>query len=429
MLVAGRVLPWEYVDRRRGADDDPPRPAYRDPVISDRTSAPAAPDAVGRAPDDGLGRHGGGWPWTVLPVVVTLVVQVGVCSAAARWQPDARPLDVWAYLLLVAGPLALLAVRRAPVAVLVGTTAASLLYFGLGYPGGPAVLATIVALVATVVAGRRLVAWLVGFVGVGGYLLTHALGGSPVPGPAIGALVGWMLVVLVGSEGVRVRRERVAEERRRAAEYGLRCATEERLRIARELHDVLGHHISLINVQAGVALHLMDSGGDPAQTRDALTAIKRSSKEVLREMRTTLGVLRGADEAAPRGPVPGLGAVPDLVGRVCEAGLDVRLVDDGPLGEVDEQAGLAAYRIVQEALTNVRRHAPGAAAVVAIRRDGPDLRVVVTDDGPGAAPSDGSGRGIAGMTERATALGGALTAGPAGGGGFRVEARLPVGAS
>lgn len=369
-----------------------------------------------------------GWR-TIVPVVATGAVQVGACTVAGHWQPDARPLDVWAYLLLVAGPLALLRVRRRPVEVLVVTVLASLAYFGLGYPGGPAILATIVALVAAVVAGKRVAAWLIGVVGVGGYLLGHALSGSPVPGPGIGALVGWTLVVLVGSEGLRVRRERIAEERRRAEEYGLRCATEERLRIARELHDVLGHHISLINVQAGVALHLMDDGGDPTQARDALTAIKRSSKEVLREMRTTLGVLRGADEAAPRGPVPGLAAVPDLVGRVCEAGLDVRLVDDGPLGDVGEHAGLAAYRIVQEALTNVRRHAPGAAAVVTLRREDSDLHVTVADDGPGTTASDGSGRGIAGMSERATALGGTLSAGPADGGGFLVEAGLPVGAS
>ncbi|ODU01137.1 MAG: hypothetical protein ABS81_21505 [Pseudonocardia sp. SCN 72-86] len=368
----------------------------------------------------------------MVPAVLIAVVQVGACTVAGRWQPDARPLDVWAYLLLVAGPAALLVVRRYPVPVLVATVAASFGYFTLGYPGGPAVLAAIVALVATVVAGQRLAAWAVGVVGIGGYLLGHTLAGNTIAGPGVGALVGWTLVVLVGSEGVRIRRERIAEERRRAEEYGLRCATEERLRIARELHDVLGHHISLINVQAGVALHLMDGGGDPAQTRDALTAIKRSSKEVLREMRTTLGVLRDADEAAPRGPVPGLGAIPDLVGRVCEAGLDVRLVDDGPLGEVDEQTGLAAYRIVQEALTNVRRHAPGSAAAVTLRRTGSELHVTVVDDGaggPAATTEEGAGRGIAGMTERATALGGTLTAAPVAGGGFRVDAVLPVGAS
>ncbi|RTL70706.1 MAG: sensor histidine kinase [Pseudonocardiaceae bacterium] len=368
----------------------------------------------------------------VVPAVVVGIIQVGACTVAGRWQPDARPLDVWAYLLLVAGPAALLVVRRHPVPVLIATVAASFAYFSLGYPGGPAVLAAIVALVATVVAGQRLAAWLVGVVGIGGYLLGHALAGNAIAGPGVGALVGWTLVVLVGSEGVRIRRERIAEERRRAEEYGLRCATEERLRIARELHDVLGHHISLINVQAGVALHLMDGGGDPAQTREALTAIKRSSKEVLREMRTTLGVLRDADEAAPRGPVPGLGAIPDLVGRVREAGADVRLVDDGPLGEVGEQTGLAAYRIVQEALTNVRRHAPGAAAVVTLRRTGSELHVTVVDDGVGASAAradEGAGRGIAGMTERAAALSGTLTAAPVPSGGFRVDAVLPVGAA
>lgn len=405
---------------RRGDDDAAGGRAYRCAVIAEQP--------VAERPRAG---PAGRWLKVVVPAVVVAVVQVGACTVAGRWQPDARPLDVWAYLLLVAGPAALLVVRRHPVPVLVATVAASFAYFTLGYPGGPAVLAAIVALVATVVAGQRLAAWLVGVVGIGGYLLGHALAGNAIAGPGVGALVGWTLVVLVGSEGVRIRRERIAEERRRAEEYGLRCATEERLRIARELHDVLGHHISLINVQAGVALHLMDGGGDPEQTREALTAIKRSSKEVLREMRTTLGVLRDADEAAPRGPVPGLGAIPDLVGRVHEAGADVRLVDEGPLDEVGEQTGLAAYRIVQEALTNVRRHAPGAAAVVTLRRTGSALYVTVVDDGaggPAATAEEGAGRGIAGMTERATALGGTLTAAPVPAGGFRVDAVLPVGA-
>lgn len=357
--------------------------------------------------------------------LVTGVVQVVGCTFAGRWQPLARPLDVWAYLLLLAGPLALLAVRRHPLPVLLVAVAATLGYFGAGYPGGPAIVAAIVALVATVLRGPRLAAWLVALAAVGGYLLFQALTGG-LPGPGIGGVVGWTLVVLVGAEGARFRRERAAEQRRRAEEYGLRCASEERLRIARELHDVLGHHISLINVQAGVALHLMEHGGDPEQARSALAAIKESSKEVLREMRSTLGVMRGADEGAPRGPVPGLAAVPDLVERIAAAGLPVRLDAADDLGDVGEHAGLAAYRIVQEALTNVRRHAPGAAAVVTLRRSGAALVVTVADDGPGPGTSDGSGRGIAGMTERAAALGGTLEAGPGEAGGFRVHARLPV---
>ena len=409
--------------RDRGPSTEPVRPTARG--LRGRRPDPGAPAEPGVP--DGRPRRRRRAPIVGIALVAGLVQIVG-CTFAGQWQPLARPLDVWGYLLLLAGPVALLAVRRYPLPVLLVAAAASFGYFAAGYPGGPAIVAAIIALVATVLSGQRLAAWVVAVVAVGGSLLLQALTGG-VPGPGIGAAVGWTLVILVGSEGARFRRERMAEQRRRAEEYGLRCASEERLRIARELHDVLGHHISLINVQAGVALHLMENGGDPEQARGALAAIKVSSKEVLREMRSTLGVMRDADEGAPRGPVPGLAAVPELVGRIAEAGLPVRLDAADDLGDVGEHAGLAAYRIVQEALTNVRRHAPGAAAVVTLRRDGDDLLVTIVDDGPGRAPSDGSGRGIAGMTERAAALGGTLVAGPGENGGFRVHAVLPVVAS
>jgi signal transduction histidine kinase len=213
-----------------------------------------------------------------------------------------------------------------------------------------------------------------------------------------------------------------AEQARTREEQQRRQASEERLRIARELHDVLGHHLSLINVQAGVGLHLMDSR--PEQAREALTAIKSASAEALREVRSVLGVLRPEEEAAPRAPAPSLARLDDLT---ADAGLPVRTVVDGTPRPLPAEVDRAAYRIVQEALTNVRRHAgPAAAAVVTIGYAEGEVTVRVTDDGAGsAAPLDG-GNGIPGMRARAEALGGTLTAAPVPGGGFAVRAVLPV---
>jgi signal transduction histidine kinase len=218
-----------------------------------------------------------------------------------------------------------------------------------------------------------------------------------------------------------------AERARARAEQERRQQSEERLRIARELHDVLGHHLSLINVQAGVGLHLLDSR--PEQAREALTAIKSASAEALREVRTVLGVLRPEDEQAPRAPAPGLDGLAELT---AEAGLPVTVRRTGQPRPLPAEVDRAAYRIVQEALTNVRRHAgTGVSAEVIVGYEPGAVRVVVTDDGVGpGAPVEASdeGNGIAGMRARAAALGGTLSAGPAPGGGFRVEATFPEGA-
>jgi len=209
-----------------------------------------------------------------------------------------------------------------------------------------------------------------------------------------------------------------AEQARVRAEQQRRQASEERLRIARELHDVLGHHLSLINVQAGVGLHLMDE--QPEQARTALVAIKQASAEALREVRSVLGVLRAQDEQAPRTPAPSLA---NLAALADDAG--ARTVTEGVPRALPAELDRAAYRIAQEALTNVRRHAgPAASARVTIGYAPDALTVRVADDGIGGLAEDGNG--IAGMRARAVALGGTLTAGPADGSGFLVEARLPL---
>jgi signal transduction histidine kinase len=249
---------------------------------------------------------------------------------------------------------------------------------------------------------------------------------------AVGA---WTAVAYGFAEAIRVRvaqaaamarahaeEERArAEQERAAQEQQRRQAIEERLRIARELHDVLGHHLSLINVQAGVGLHLMEE--HPEQARAALTAIKQASSEALGEVRGVLAALRPHDEAPPKTPAPGLADVEDLVAA---AGLPVELTIEGTPSALPPDLDRAAYRIVQEALTNVRRHGgPDSEARLTLAY-GPDrlgLRVVNNGarvDGPA------QGNGIAGMRERATALGGTLRAGPRAEGGFEVVADLPV---
>jgi signal transduction histidine kinase len=220
------------------------------------------------------------------------------------------------------------------------------------------------------------------------------------------------------------RQRRLAAERSQAEETRRR-AGEERMRIARELHDVLAHNISLINVQAGVALHLMDE--QPGQSRGALVAIKQASNDALGELRSVLDVLRQGDEAPPRTPASGLAHLDRLVAGAEATGLEVRTRVEGTPRPLPAGTDLAAYRIVQESLTNVTRHAGPASATVLIAYGEQELTVQVDDDGRGvAADGSGSGNGIRGMRERVAALGGELTTGPRPGGGFRVRARLPL---
>jgi signal transduction histidine kinase len=204
-----------------------------------------------------------------------------------------------------------------------------------------------------------------------------------------------------------------------------RRAGEERLRIARELHDVLAHNISLINVQAGVALHLMDE--QPGQSRSALVAIKQASNDALEELRSVLDVLRQGEEQPPRAPASDLAHLNSLVAGVSATGLEVRTRVEGTPRPLPAGVDLAAFRIVQEALTNLTRHAGPASATVLVGYGSEELTAQVDDDGRGPASNGaGQGNGIRGMRERAAALGGELAAGPRPGGGFRVRARLPL---
>ena len=348
---------------------------------------------------------------------------------ASQGQHHRRPFDAGAVALLVVAAGALAWRRRQPVAVLGVVFGAALVYNVLGYANGPLWLALIIAYFTAVVAGHRLAAAVVAVVGFGifpwlDHLLRHQPGPSLV---GVAGLAAWLLVLLGAAEAIRIRRERAAEAARIREEEALRRAGEERLRIARELHDALGHHLSLINMQSGVALHLNTEL--PEQTHSSLTAIKQASKEALAELRSVLDILRQEGEPAARSPTWTLARLDELVSQAAAAGLVVQTETEGEVRRLPFAVDVAAFRIVQEALTNVSRHAGPATATVRVSYGDGELTVQVDDDGRGPSPhgaAAGSGKGIMGMRERVAALGGDLQAGPRPGVGFRVRARLPL---
>ncbi|MEU7839103.1 sensor histidine kinase [Nonomuraea sp. NPDC049129] len=357
----------------------------------------------------------------VYVALVVAVIQVVLSQGAAWGQQGFRaPLDSLAYVLLLVGPVAIAARRKFPVLSTAITLLATYAYVVVGYPYGPVFLAPVYMLGSLVVSGRRLVAWILSGVTLAVFLIyAYLVANQTLWIFHTLAITAFILLFMVIAELVRIRSERRAEHQRVVEEESRRQASEERLTMAQELHDVLAHNISLIHVQASTALHLMDD--QPEQARTALTTIKSASKEVLGEMRSVLNVLR---EGAPRSPTAGLDRLDELVTR---SGLDVTLkrVGSRPL---PPQLERAAYRIIQEALTNAARHAPGSRVTVRLEYGTGALGILVTDTGatkPAVLTEAGSGNGIPGMRERASALGGTLTAGPAGN-GFQVEATLPL---
>ncbi|MET8139189.1 histidine kinase [Sphaerisporangium sp. NPDC005288] len=366
------------------------------------------------------------WVDPMLPLLAGMA-QIWGTMAAQRGQvhpgdPLTRlPLDPLGFLLLSLGPLALSARRAHPVLTLWSIVALTAFYVYRGYPYGPVFLSPIIAIFNTVQIGHRRSAYLAGgavwlfFVAYATWLLPHREGWFHHA--SVGAII---LVVLTVAEVVRGRRDQRAERERVSEEESRRQASEERLSMAQELHDVLGHSISLIHVQASTALHLIDD--HPEQARTALATIKQASKDVLTEMRSLLGVLR---DDAPRSPTADLSQLDELIER---SGPDVTKRVTGAPRSLPPGVERAAYRIVQESLTNATKYAPGAPATVTLAYGHDRLTVLVEDGGataPGALAGEGGGNGIPGMRERATALGGTLTAGPHGQ-GFRVEAVLPI---
>jgi signal transduction histidine kinase len=366
----------------------------------------------------------------VLPAVAVGAVMVQGSGPAARGQvPPRRPLDLLAWALMGMAAAVLLGRRRWPLGVLAVTAAASVVYLVLEYPHGPILVAMSVAMYSVavrfpptpslVVCGVTLLTVVVpdmlaidrGRLLVEAPLLLAVLSGLLLPSWAIGT------VVRLGQEA----------ERRGRQEETQRRVYEERLRIAREVHDVVGHSLAVINLQAGVALHVV--GRRPEQAEVALAAIKRSSKEALEELRGTLAVFRQPEPASAdrtRRPAPGLGQLDALVAAMAEGGLPVQVAVTGRRTSLPAAVDAAAYRIAQESLTNVVRHAGPASATVRVDYQPAALVLEIADTGGGQAPARPAGSGIAGMRERAAAVGGTLQAGPSAAGGFLVRACLPL---
>jgi signal transduction histidine kinase len=340
------------------------------------------------------------------------------------------------YVLALLHTLPLVARRRFPGTVLGISVVSGLAVAALGMPEilGIAILVAVYSVAAYGDRWVSLAGLAVAEVGSAAVQLTP--GRFQTPTVVSNALVfgaAWLLGHFVGRRrAYTARLEQTAELERTRAEQARRAVAEERLRLARELHDVVAHSISVIAVQSGVGAHVAKT--QPEEAAKALAAIEATSRAALTELRRLLGVLRQEDE--PQGdlaPVPGLADLDGLLAEVAKAGLAVRLQVEGRPAPLPAGVDLSAYRIVQEALTNVVKHAGPARAQVTIRYRDHEVMVEVIDDGRGVAAPTGDGRarvghGLIGMRERVAVFGGDLEAGPRSDGGFRVAARLPLAA-
>jgi signal transduction histidine kinase len=328
--------------------------------------------------------------------------------------------------------------RRAPLVAVVLSCVAIIVHIALDFPEGSLPI-TVLALAYTVAAWGSLRAAVAGLVAI--YATITLLALMEAPGLDVATVLGnlaffgvaWAIGIAVRARReaiearIREAEERSNFERQRAA----RLLAEERLRIARELHDVVAHSMSVIAVQAGVGAHVVEER--PAEARAALEAISATSRGALAEMRQLLGALRDDDGERSRQPAPDLSNVGQLVDDVRAAGVPVVLEVSGACSGINPAIELSAYRLIQEALTNVIKHAGTPSRVeVRVQHDDESLTVSVVDDGRGAAAKadadqPGAGHGLIGMRERVEIWGGELTAGPARGGGYAVTATLPYG--
>ncbi|HEX3924032.1 MAG TPA: sensor histidine kinase [Streptosporangiaceae bacterium] len=376
-----------------------------------------------------------------IDLVVVVVVIVGVEFLMTRRAPRVTgpgwDAVGWAAYLVAAG--ATLFRRRAPRLALAVVFPIAVVTLCLR-AGGPTVFLVVMTLYSVaVVTARRVASIVTGLVASAILAATLVGGGQQVAQAAIGGvaliLLGWLAGENTRASRIyaRQRAERAAEQDAAAAaeraEHVSRALADERVQIARDLHDIVAHAMSVIAVRSGVARMVIDS--DPEQARDALAIIETTTRRSLHEMRLLVGVLRNPeDQHAALSPVPGLGDLDRLITDTAAAGVAAEAEIDGAARPLPAAADLTAYRIVQEALTNVVRHAGPTHARVWISYRPGEVRVEVTDDGPrGPGPRPmgraGSGHGLIGMRERVAMFGGELEAGPHAG-GFRVRARLPI---
>jgi signal transduction histidine kinase len=371
----------------------------------------------------------------VLAVIVFVLEVIGILSRAVNESGEFSismlgDEPAATYLLLAASSIALLWRKSQPLVVMFATLGASLVWDVIGLAGGPS-LAIFVSLYGV---GRYIADNRTSFLAVAAALVLVVANDLIESEPVSVIGVSLALVLLAWYVGRRVRGRRaylalVEErakylERERAAE-AQRAVDEERTRIARELHDLVAHRVSMITVQAGAAQTVAVS--DPERALRAMEAVEKEGREALEELRQVLGVLRADGERDGLVPLHGLADIPDLVAEMRGAGIDVSLSIEGVPAGLPARVDLAAFRIVQEALTNVVKHGgPDPRAEVRLSSDDQMLIIEVTDRGSGVSTLPGSGQGLAGMRERAALLGGAFEAGPRPGGGFQIMARVPL---
>jgi len=383
--------------------------------------------------------------WGLPPLAADILLTAALTALSlgelVRAPDQPRGAVTWpAIALTLAGTLPLVARRRYTVAVCAVVAVAEALFLVTGPLASPgAALGLAVALYTLASRAERRVSLQIAGLSAGVntlvLLVDIALGraASVIELFGVTALVGgsWSL-----GENVRTRRAYLAQLEERARRLELereenarRAVQAERAHIARELHDVVAHHVSAIAVQAGVGAAIAER--QPERAREALTFIQETSRQALAEMRALLTVLHSGEEiGADRAPQPSLAQVAQLVGQSRAAGLPVTLEVEGAVRPLPEALDLSAYRIVQEALTNSLKHAGQSQARVLVRYAADALELEISDTGHGTAPpahGDGAGRGLIGMRERVALFGGALDAGPAPDHGFRVRARLPLG--
>jgi len=365
----------------------------------------------------------------LLLAIVSLIAYLPTAETGRR-APDG-----WSIALILLMTLPIAYRRIAPDFVMITTGAATVAYYLLGYPDTLAAIGTLIALYSVAAHGNRKIA-------------VQALIGTAI-GLSVSVLVtdvgDFTLQILVSNyviygtawvigDNIRTRRaythelEARAERLERERETQSREAViDERRRIAREMHDVVAHSVSVMVVQAGAARRILDS--KPSQARDALSSIETTGRQALTEMRRLTGVLRRG-EHADKTPQPGLSYLEKLIEQTREAGLPVEVTVQGQPYELPQGADLSAFRIVQEALTNSLKHAGPSHATVCITYSSTKLELRVTDDGRGAAErlSNGAmgGHGLVGMRERVAMFGGELKTGPLPGGGYEVKATLPL---
>ncbi|QBI18853.1 sensor histidine kinase [Egibacter rhizosphaerae] len=300
----------------------------------------------------------------------------------------------------------------------------------VGYPGGPVTVVLMAAIYVVAAAGQRRWAWLAAALFAGGGAVFRAVvEGDPLVSIALNSAL-FVLVALLGDavysrralrQEVQARLRQVDVEREREAQ---RRVIDERMRIARELHDVMAHTIATVTVQAGVATDSLDDRSE--DTRTALQTIRGSARQAMAELRATVSVLRDGDDPSPLAPAPALADLPALVESAGQDGLRIDLHAAAAGDALPATTELTAYRIVQEAVTNVIRHAGATSAVITVDQRGGQLEIIVDDDGRGSDGTGSVGYGLQGMRERAEAVGGRLHAGPRADGGFRVHAHLPT---